>query len=99
MKHGSSPDCGKVYFIQPYVIKVISDLCKIGGLPSVIKVISDLCKIGGLPSVSAVNPHKNTKIYLGNYLIKLYYSELRTNRPFRRMEYSLTQHEVSHMYC
>ena len=51
MKHGSSPDCGKVYFIQPYVIKVISDLCK----------------IGGLPSVSAVNPHKNTKIYLGNW--------------------------------
>jgi hypothetical protein len=63
----SVPDCGKVYFIQPYVIKVISDLCKIGGLPSVIKVISDLCKIGGLPSVSAVNPHKNTKIYLGNW--------------------------------
>ena len=51
MKHGSSPDCGKVYFIQPYVIKVISDLRK----------------IDGLPSVSAVNPHKNTKIYLGNW--------------------------------
>jgi hypothetical protein len=89
MKHSSSPDCGKVYFIQPYVIKVISDLRK----------------IDGLSSVSAVNPHKNTKIYLGNWyktdliLIKLYYSEQRTNRPFRRMEYSLTQHEVSHMYC
>ena len=39
----SSPAHGKVYSIQHYVIKFVSDLWQVG----VIKFVSDLCQVGG----------------------------------------------------